>query len=221
MAPNLRGRRGGGRVSSERSAERSCPVCMEAPRTEDEWFCFPCGHGICAECNDKMLTRRFLACPTCRTPREGVSERQVEVANQARVDRDAFRDDGWEENDAPSVGRYGSTIFFPDESGGANPFGPLAQAIGSPLSAPSAPVGAPEDDDEALALAQVLQAQEMVGVHLPLTRTTSVRMAVHGPMRDLVDRLLSPAPMSEFLAHRELVRRLQQRQPRGVLRSLR
>jgi hypothetical protein len=192
---------------------------MEAPRTEHDWFCFPCGHGICAECNDKMIARRFLACPTCRTPREGVSERQVEAANQARVDMDAFRDDGWEENDAPNVGRYGPTIFFPDESGGANPFGPLSQAIGSPISAPSASPRAPEDDDAALA--QVLQAQEMVGMHLPLTRTTSARTAVHGPMRDLVDRLLSPAPISEFLAHRELVRRQRQQGTRGALQPLR
>ena len=55
--------------------------------------------------------------------------------------------------------------------------------------------------------AEVRQAEEMVGVHLPLTRTTSVRTSVHGPMRDLVDRLLSPAPISEFLAQREVVRR--------------
>lgn len=219
MAPNLRGGRGRGGGSSAHDAEQSCPVCMEAPRTEHDWFCFPCGHRICAECNNKMLARRFLACPTCRTPREGVSERQVEVANQSRVDMDALRDDGWEPNDVPGVGRYGPTVFFPDESGGANPFGPLTQAIGSPLSASSVPVSAPEDDDEALA--QVLQAQEMVGVHLPLARTTSARTAVHGPMRDLVDRLLSPAPISEFLAHRELVRRQRHQEPRGALRPLR
>jgi hypothetical protein len=205
MAPNLRGRNGG---PSGRNAERSCPVCMEAPRTEHEWFCFPCGHGICAECNDKMITRRFLACPTCRTPREGFSERQVEAANQARVDTDAFRDGGFEENDAPGVQRYGPTIFFPDESQGANPFGPLALAPASPMPAPQ------QEDDETLA--QVLQAQEMVAVHLPRTRTTSARTAVHGPMRDLVNQLLSPAPISEFLAHRELVRR---RQPPGSLRQ--
>ena len=172
--------------------------------TKNNWFSFPCGHSVCAECNEKMLARRFLSCPTCRTPREGVSQRQVEAANQARVDMHAREDDGWEE-DRPDVGRYGPIMFFPDESGGANPFGVLTNAIGTPLSAPSVPFRAPEDDDEALA--QVLQAEEMVGVHLPLTRTTSVRSSVHGPMRDLVDRLLSPAPISEFLAQREVVRR--------------
>ena len=189
MAPGLRERGG---ASAE---ERSCPVCME--HTKNEWFHFPCGHSICEECNGQMLARRFLACPTCRTPREGVSQRQVDLANQARVDVD-------DDAERVQAGRYASTIFFPDESGGANPFGSLVQAIGSPLSAaPSALT--PEEEDEALA--QVLQAEEMVGVHLPLTRTTSVRSSVHGPMRDLVDRLLSPAPISEFLAQREVVRR--------------
>ena len=198
MPRNLRGR-----DSNER--EQMCPVCMEL--TENNWFRFPCGHGICVECNDKMIARRFLACPTCRTPREGVSQHQVEVANQARVEVDV-------DDDYTRAGRYASTMFFPDESGGANPFGSLFHATRSPLSTPS--FLTPEDEDEALA--QVLQAQEMVGVHLPLTRTTSTRTAVHGPMRNLVDQLLSPAPISEFLAHRELVRR---RQPRGALRQLR
>ena len=171
--------------------------------TKRDWFSFPCGHSICAECNDKMISHRFLSCPTCRTPREGVSERQVEAANQARVDMHAREDGAWDDQ-LPGVGRYGPTMFFPDESGGANPFGVLTRAIGSPLSEPSVQHRAPEDDDEALA--QILQAEEMVGVHLPLTRTTSVRTSVHGPMRDLVDRLLSPAPISEFLAQREVVR---------------
>jgi len=181
---------------------------MEPPRTEQDWFCFPCGHGICKGCNDEMVARRFLACPTCRTPRENVSQQQVELANRARVDADAALPD-----DVPSVGRYGATIFFPDESGGANPFAPLAQFVGTPLPAASMPEGGGGggggggDDDEALELARVLQAQEMVGEHLPLTQTTAARTAVTGPMRELVDRLLTPVPILEFLAQREIVRR--------------
>lgn len=169
--------------------------------TKDDWFAFPCGHSICTECNDKMLARRFLSCPTCRTPREGVSQHQVDAANRSRAQED---------DEASPVVRLASTIFFPDESGGANPFGPLAQAMGSPISAPSDFQQVPEDDDEALA--QVMQAQEVVGGHLPLTRTISVQDAVHGPMRELVNRLLSPSPISEFLAQRALVRRHQQRE---------
>lgn len=215
MAPNLRTRSGRSHHrSAARGAERSCPVCMEGPPTEQDWFCFPCGHGICVKCNEQMIARRFLACPTCRTPREGVSEHQVQAANQARADGDAFRDGGWEENSVPNAGWQEATVFFPDESGGANPFGPLSQAMGAPVRTPFASIHTPEDDDEALA--QVLQAQEMVGVHLPQTQTTSARTVVSGPMRDLVDRLLSPAPISEFLAHRALVRRAQ---PRGEARN--
>ncbi len=188
MAPGLRERGG---ASAE---ERSCPVCME--HTKNEWFHFPCGHSICEECNGQMLARRFLACPTCRTPREGVSQRQVEIANQARVDVD-------DENDGVHANRYGSTIFFPDESGGANPFASLVQAIGPPIPAP--PALTPEEEDEALA--QVLQAEEMVGQHLPSTRVTTARLAVRGPMRALMDGLMTPNTVGEFLAQREAVRR--------------
>ena len=164
--------------------------------TKSNWFSFPCGHSICDECNNKMLARRFLACPTCRTPREGVSQRQVEIANQARVDVD-------DENDGVHANRYGSTIFFPDESGGANPFASLVQAIGPPIPAP--PALTPEEEDEALA--QVLQAEEMVGQHLPSTRVTTARLAVRGPMRALMDGLMTPNTVGEFLAQREAVRR--------------
>jgi len=188
MPPNLRER---GESSAE---ERTCPVCME--HTKNNWFSFPCGHSICDDCNGQMLARRFLACPTCRTPREGVSQRQVEIANQARVDVD-------DENDAVHANRYGSTIFFPDESGGANPFASLVHAVGPTL--PTPPVLTPEEEDEALA--QVLQAEEMVGRHLPSTRVTTAPLAVRGPMRALIDGLMTPGTVGEFLAQREAVRR--------------
>ena len=165
--------------------------------TKNHWFSFPCGHSICEACNGQMLARRFLACPTCRTPREGVSHRQVEIANQARVDVDNDND-----NDSVQAGRYGSTIFFADESDGAGPFAPLMHAVGTPIPAP--PVLTLEEEDEALA--QVMQAEEMVGQHLPSTRVTTARLAVRGPMRALMDGLLAPTPMSAFLAQREAVR---------------
>ena len=217
MAPNLRKRRqssANARGSDSREGELGCPVCMEP--TKNEWFAFPCGHSICAECNDKMLERQYLSCPTCRTPREGVSPQQVEAANRSRAEQG---------NEPPQVARFAATIFFPDESGGANPFGPLTHHDPSAAVAMPTEEEPPEDDDEALA--QVLQAQEVVGVRLPLTRTISVRDSVHGPMRELVDRLLSPAPLQEFLAQREIVRRAQaqsqsqsQSQPRRPLRQL-
>jgi hypothetical protein len=77
------------------------------------------------------------------------------------------------------------------------------QAIGPPIPAP--PALTPEEEDEALA--QVLQAEEMVGRHLPSTRVTTARLAVRGPMRALMDGLMTPNTVGEFLAQREAVRR--------------
>lgn len=198
MAPNLRAGRSRPSTAHGCAAADPCPVCLE-PLTEEQ-FRFPCGHGVCNGCNSRLARRDFLSCPTCRTPREGVSRQQVELANQARVDVDVDDDD---DDDRVHAGRYGSTIFFPDESGGAHPFGSLVHGIGRPLSAPS--VLTPEEEDEALA--QVLQAEEMVGQHLPLTRVTSARLAVRGPMRELMDSLMTPGTMEDFLAQREAVRR--------------
>ena len=131
MAPNLRagrrsrasaGRGGGG------TAAEPCPVCLE-PLTENQ-FRFPCGHGVCTGCNGRLAQRRFLSCPTCRTPREGVSERQVERANHAR----AREDQGVEEGEPLVVfagGREFQVLFFPDESDGQHPFAPLGGPPGT------------------------------------------------------------------------------------------
>ncbi len=178
--------------------EHSCPVCME--HTKDEWFGFPCGHLICGDCNDKMIAHRFLSCPTCRTPREGVSQRQVDSANQSRAQIHS-EEDSWQPVNAG--GRSFQTLFFPDETGGAHPFHSLltARREHPPLT------GSVSMDES---LAQVLQAEEMVGVGLPLTRMTSAsasaRVTVHGPMRGLLNRLLSPGTIAEFLAQREIAR---------------
>jgi len=168
--------------------------------TKDEWFGFPCGHLICGDCNDKMIAHRFLSCPTCRTPREGVSQRQVDSANQSRAQVHSG-EDSWQVVNAD--GWPLQTLFFPDETGGAHPFNSLLTAR---LQHP--PLTGSGYMDESLALAQVLQAEEMVAAGLPLTRmtSTSARMAVHGPMRGLLNRLLSPGTIAEFLAQREIAR---------------
>ena len=62
-----------------------CPVCFEV---KDEQF-FPCGHFVCSACEAEMTRRGLLACPTCRTPREGVSRAEVEQLNHSRVRGDA------------------------------------------------------------------------------------------------------------------------------------
>ncbi len=62
-----------------------CPVCLEA---KDKQF-FPCGHFVCSSCETEMARRGLLSCPTCRTPREGVSRAEVEQLNISRVQEEA------------------------------------------------------------------------------------------------------------------------------------
>lgn len=59
-----------------------CPVCFEV---KDNHF-FPCGHFVCSACEAEMTRRGFLACPTCRTPRAGISQAEAERSNHTRVE---------------------------------------------------------------------------------------------------------------------------------------
>lgn len=91
-------------AGNDKGDEDECPVCMVAygrgERTERSRAVFPCGHAVCAACDDKLRARRFFACPTCRTPREGFSREEVDRAAQARTLDDAALDGtgiaGWE-----------------------------------------------------------------------------------------------------------------------------
>jgi len=124
-------------------------------RTERARSVFPCGHAVCAACDDKLQARRFFACPMCRTPREGFSREEVDLAAQARAIADATADGsgiaGWEvqiqTNDAatfedflrsraqqpqqqpPASGSGGGwrVMFFANESNG-DPFDVLRRA---------------------------------------------------------------------------------------------
>jgi hypothetical protein len=168
--------------------------------TKNDWFSFPCGHSICAECNDKMISHRFLSCPTCRTPREGVSQGQVDAANRARTERHA------EQEGARSlVLRAGNqevrVMFFPDESDGVDPFG----VLGVPP-----PHRNPEADD--YLLAQAVEAAAAVQSALPhLTSASGPLMQLDEPMQELVDQLLRPGTVQDFLAQREAARASQPR----------
>lgn len=170
-------------------------MCMEP--TKDDCFSFPCGHLICSECNGKMISHSFLACPTCRTPREGVSQQEVDSANLSRVAVDTLTDTGLSVNNTAT---RVAIIFFPDESGNTNPFTPLDAANNSAISLPGEP-----DPDSGEALGHVLQAEYAVGGNRPLRRVSVVRL--RGSMRRLVDQLLSPGTITDFLAQRDVVRR--------------
>lgn len=164
--------------------------------TKNNWFSFPCGHSICAECNDKMIAHRFLSCPTCRTPREGVSQRQVDQANQARAERQSER---------VGDGRTG-VMFFPVDADGADPFRSLHEFLIPPPSTLVHDTDAADAVDADEALARATQAEEFVRAHMPHLRT-SVTVNLRGPMRALANELLRPGSVEDFLAHREAVRR--------------
>lgn len=173
-------------------------MCLE-PLTEHQ-FRFPCGHGVCAECNGRLARRDFLSCPTCRTPREGVSQRQVDAANRARVRAD---DDG-QGDGAPLVvyagGRGFQVIFFPDESDGQNPFGPLEGSVGTLHEVWRAEPGRGRRE---AALQADEAAMEAEASRHHAQRGGRERLTLHGPMRDLVNALMRPTTVEEFLAQRE------------------
>lgn len=201
MAPALRKKR---KAASEAQAEEcACPICME--RTERDRFCFPCGHWICAPCDARMLENGFLACPTCRTPREGVSQGQVEAANHARTERHAEQD-----GRRSLVLRAGNqevrVLFFPDESQGGDPFGVLG--------VPPPPRDAEAEDH---LLAQVVEAAGLAQSALPHpTGESSALLRLEGPLRALVGQLLRPGTVQDFLAQREAVRGQTRRRRRGA-----
>ena len=204
MAPALRQKR---RAVSE-AQECTCPICME--RTENDRFCFPCGHWICAPCDARMLANGFLACPTCRTPRDGVSQGQVEAANRARTERHAEQD-GARTLVLRAGGQEMQVLFFPDESGGANPFASLG-----------ATPDARDLEAEGRLLTQAVEAASVVRSALPhLTGASGPTLHLEEPMQQLVDQLLRPGTVDEFLAQREAVRGPPQRPRRQRARTVR
>ena len=93
-----------------------CPVCLE-PVTDPS--AFPCGHVVCGACNAQLERRAFLACPPCRTPRAGVSVREVNAAAERRVLADEHREAAEADNSAyltiTRAGERFNVMFFPTE----------------------------------------------------------------------------------------------------------
>ena len=203
MAPELKRTPGG---SESENAQAQCPVCLSEEHTETSYF--PCGHSVCTSCNATLLQRGFLSCPTCRTPRYGVSQAAVEHANQQR----ALQNQGQENGGADmAVGmtvsqvreRY-RVLFFPDESQGS-PFATL----GRPRARPGGQnrTGRQEGQGQEVEEAAEVGAEEENGENGVNweNRTPGVRMRLDGPMADLVDGLLNPVNVTEFLARRQRV----------------
>jgi hypothetical protein len=122
----------------------------------------------------------------------------VEQANQARAERQSGR----------VGGRGVDVVFFPVEAGAADPFRSLQE-----LLVPAPPTRsreqdaeeAGEDQDADEAHLRVLQAEDMLRAHMPHLRTT-VALQLRGPMQELVDELLRPGSIEDFLARRDVVR---------------
>lgn len=115
--------------------EDECPVCMTAygrsARTERARVVFPCGHAVCRACDGNMRTRGFHSCPTCRTPREGFSQAQVDLAAQARTLADAEAD-----GEGPQL-----TAWAVHVDGNQGAFEAFLQSHGEPLARPRGGVG--------------------------------------------------------------------------------
>ena len=219
MAPELKRGRG---ARARESAQAPCPVCFEEDVTERSHF--PCGHSVCTACNATLLQRGFLACPTCRTPREGVSQAAVDHANQQRTLQDQGREDGGAGTPigltVSHAGERYRILFFPDESQGspfatlgrqdmsgwpapggrgARPIRPMRGAharIAPPYHTRPSARGRAEQEEE---------AEEEGGEENRENRPPGVRMALDPSMERLVDGLLNPVDVPEFLARRQRV----------------
>jgi hypothetical protein len=215
-------RRGQGERARE-NAREPCPVCFDEDVTERAYF--QCGHSVCSACNATLLQRGFLACPICRTPREGVSQAAVEHSNRERTrqnEADERGDGGMGIGLTVShAGERYRILFFPDESEGS-PFATLGRQDMSGWPAPGgrgaramrpmraartlrlAPPyhmrrrsGRGQEEEEAGEVEEEEENRE--------NRPPGVRMALDGPMEALVDGLLNPVNMQEFLARRQRV----------------
>ena len=208
-----------------------CPVCFE-PVTDPA--AFPCGHVVCGACNAQLERRAFLACPTCRTPRAGVSVREVNAAAERRVLADEHREAANADDSAyltiTRAGERFNVMFFPTEDrtnpmltigsrlrpagrGAARWSGRIQLSDHAAIRAAVAQLGgasqANDHDDDGGGDAWEQPVREAEGA--PDTATTpppasTTPLALTGPMAALVDGLLRPVGMPEYLALREAAR---------------
>jgi hypothetical protein len=76
-----------GHNSADHGLVADCPVCFE-PFDADvhERSIWQCGHAVCVACDGRMASNGLHQCPTCRTPRSGMSaESARNAAEQARL----------------------------------------------------------------------------------------------------------------------------------------
>lgn len=205
-------------------------MCFE-PVTDPS--AFPCGHVVCGACNAQLERRAFLACPTCRTPRAGVSVREVNAAAERRVLADEHREAAEADNSAyltiTRAGERFNVMFFPTEDrtnpmltigsrlrpagrGASRWSGRIQLSDHAAIRAAVAQLGgAPpedgdDDDDDGGAWEQpVRDAGGAPATATPPPMSTTP-LDLTGPMAALVDGLLRPVGVPEYLALREAAR---------------
>ena len=208
--------------SGASGAGEPCPVCFEAVTDPSA---FPCGHVVCGACNAQLERRAFLACPTCRTPRAGVSEREVNAAAERRVLADEQREAAETDDDTyltiTRSGQRFSVMFFPTEDR-TNPMlrigsrlrprerGAVRWSGRVQLSDHAAIRAAVAQLDNATRSDGAVREAEAAPEDAPEAHDAGaaelVPLAMTGPMAALVDGLLRPMAMSEYLALREAAR---------------
>ena len=213
-------------------------MCFEAVR-RTEMSRFPCGHAVCSLCDRTLMQRGFLSCPTCRTPREGVSAHEVEQANQQRATEDSQSENVVQmATVAPGGARY-QILFFPDQSEGQplvlNPNGETRAQVDEALRLARrhmqvmAVAGPPRRPLQPLQAVRVRRSVPPYHTQRPRRRGRARQAAGEGeqgeegeeqgeeedelgaplrldsPMEHLVDGLLSPVSVPDFLARRRRI----------------
>ena len=195
-----------------------CSVCFE-PHTDAPVCSFVCAHGLCKRCTRELVARGFHACPVCRAPRLGYTQREVDAANARRTERERERETGRWSYYAVGGGAP-PTIFFPDESEGEHPAAVLVSAFRS-VGAHAGPEAEEADDEEEEALIALALTSAHASAHAALPRTTihsgvarrtssrhfGRRRVVHvdGPLGRLLDQLRSPESLESWGRARRLV----------------
>ena len=211
--------------SDDEDDQPKCPVCFHpyGAEAERQQYRFPCGHAVCAACDARMRQRGFHTCPTCRTPREGVTRAQADLASQSRVLTDQARERAQELGMPPGVtpnvsgvvehnGHQYEVMFFASEAEG-DPFDVL-RAV-APAARTTLPILDRRrrfriDDADHPNFHSPIDA---LGDEEPATVPSRARdndnqpVEIGGPLGALVHELVQPGDLSTFLARHEVARR--------------
>jgi len=172
----------------------------------NQTFAFPCGHCVCTGCDAKLQERGFYACPTCREPREGLTRAQVDAAATARVRRDELS-----EYLPSGVGLQGPSsfvehnghtyqvVFLRDEASSARPFDVL-RTIGVDGVLDENAVERGAGGHRRVGPGQGPVVIDLTGDDANMAaRVQNEGMVLSGPLAQMVEEMLQPTTLPEFL----------------------